>query len=57
MSLTFGGMVFMLLYFVNPENIVSKNGILIGTYPLRITIIGTIFGTVLIRNSSKNYKR
>lgn len=48
-SLTFGGTAFMLLYFVNPEDIISKDGILVGTYPLKITIIGAFFGVVLVR--------
>ena len=50
-SLTFGGTAFMLLYFINPEDIISKDGILIGTYPLRVTLIGAILGLILIRNS------
>lgn len=56
-SLTFGGTAFMLLYFVNPKNIISKDGVFIGTYPLRITLIGAILGLVLIRFSCQNYKR
>ena len=56
-SLTFGGTAFMLLYFVNPENIISKDGILIGTYPLRITLIGAVLGLILIRTSCKDNKR
>lgn len=56
-SLTFGGTAFMLLYFVNPEDIISKDGVLIGTYPLKITLIGAALGLVLIRTSYKNYKR
>lgn len=50
-SLTFGGTAFMLLYFINPEDIISKDGVLIGTYPLRVTLIGAILGLILIRNS------
>lgn len=56
-SLTFGGAAFMLLYFVNPEDIISKDGVLIGTYPLRITLIGALLGLILVRISRKNYKR
>ena len=47
-SFTFGGAAFMLLYFVNPENIISKDGILIGTYPLRITLVSAILGLLLV---------
>lgn len=50
-SLTFGGTAFMLLFFIKPENIISKDGVLIGTYPLQVTLIGAIFGLILIRNS------
>ena len=55
-SLTFGGAAFMLLYFVNPENIISKDGILVGTYPLRITIIGAFMGLILVALVSKIIK-
>lgn len=47
----------MLLYFIDPENIISKDGILVGTYPLRVTLIGAVFGLILIRTSCKNNKR
>lgn len=56
-SLAFGGSAFMLLYFVSPESILEKEGILIGTYPLRITLIGAILALVLTRNYIKNNKR
>ena len=49
-SLTFGGTAFMLLYFINPEDIISKDGVLIGTYPLRVTLIGAVLGLILIRS-------
>lgn len=47
-SLTFGGTAFMFLYFINPQNIISKDGILIGTYPLRSTLFGALFALILI---------
>lgn len=56
-SLAFGGSAFMLLYFISPENVLSKDGILIGTYPLRVTLIGAILAFGLTRNRFKNNKR
>lgn len=47
-SFTFGGIAFMLLYFINPKNIISENGILIGTYPLKIALISAFFGCIII---------
>lgn len=55
-SFTFGGAAFMLLYFVNPENIITDNGILIGTYPLKITLIGAVVGFAIISAVSKIIK-
>ena len=47
-SFTFGGISFMLLFLVNPANIVFKNGLLVGTYPVKITIVGGILGLIVI---------
>lgn len=47
-SFTFGGAAFMLLYFINPENIISENGVLIGTYPLKVALIGAVLGSIVI---------
>lgn len=47
-SFTFGGIAFMLLFLINPSNIIVQNGILIGTYPVKITIIGGIIGFLVI---------
>ena len=41
-SFVFGGCAFALLYFVKPQEILMKNGVLIGTYPLKIAILGGI---------------
>lgn len=55
-SFTFGGAAFMLLYFINPENIIAENGLLIGTYPLKTTLIGAIVGFAIINAVAKIIK-
>ncbi len=47
-SLTFGGAAFMLLFFVNPSGIIFENGHLVGTYPIKIAILGGIVGFTII---------
>ena len=46
-SFVFGGCAFALLYFVKPEKILIKNGVYVGTYPLKIALLGGIVGFVL----------
>ena len=41
-SFVFGGCAFALLYFVKPQEILMRNGVLVGTYPLKIAILGGI---------------
>ena len=55
-SFTFGGVAFAFLYFVNPEKILIKSGVLIGTYPIKIIITGGLFGFVLITAVFKSIK-
>ena len=38
-TFVFGGCAFALLYFIKPEEIFIKNGMLVGTYPLKIAIL------------------
>lgn len=47
-SFTFGGISFMLLFLINPANVVFENGLLVGTYPVKVTIIGGILGAIVI---------
>lgn len=56
-SFTFGGVAFALLYFVKPQNILIKNGVLIGTYPIKIALAGVIVGFIIITIAFKNYKK
>lgn len=46
-TFVFGGCAFALLYFIKPEEIFIKNGMLVGTYPLKIAILGAIVGFVI----------
>lgn len=45
-SFVFGGCAFALLYFVKPEDIFMINGVYIGTYPIKIALLGGIVGFV-----------
>lgn len=47
-SFVFGGCAFALLYFVKPQEILMRNGVLVGTYPLKIAILGGIVGFVIV---------
>ncbi len=48
-SFVFGGTAFALLYFIKPQEILMKNGVYVGTYPLKIAVLGGIVGfTILV---------
>lgn len=47
-TFTFGGVAFALLYFIRPGEILIENGIYIGTYPIKIALLGGIVGFVII---------
>lgn len=47
-SFVFGGTAFALLYFVKPEEILIVNGNYVGTYPLKIAILGGLVGFTII---------
>lgn len=55
-SFAFGGTAFALLYLVRPQDILVKDGILIGTYPLKIAMLGGIVGFIVIVISFKVVK-
>lgn len=48
-SFVFGGAAFALLYIVRPQDILMKNGLFLGTYPLKTVILGATiaFGIVV----------
>jgi len=55
-SFTFGGVAFALLYFVSPQDILFQDGVLIGTYPIKMILGGGIIGFIIITVSFKNIK-
>lgn len=55
-SFAFGGCAFALLYFIKPQKIFMKNGVYIGTYPIKIALLGGFIGFCLIVNAFKIIK-
>lgn len=47
-SFTFGGIAFMLLFFINPQNIKINENRLVGIYPLKVTVLAGFVGFVII---------
>ncbi len=46
-SFVFGGCAFALLYFIRPQDIFMQNGVYVGTYPLKIALLGGIVGFII----------
>lgn len=49
-SFVFGGVAFALLYFIKPQDIFLKNGLYIGTYPIKIVALGAIVGFIILKS-------
>ncbi len=47
-SFVFGGAAFALIYIVKPQDILMKNGLFLGTYPLKTVILGAIIAFFII---------
>lgn len=47
-SFVFGGAAFALIYIVKPQDILMKNGLFLGTYPLKTIILGAIIAFIVI---------
>ena len=52
-SFVFGGAAFFLIYVVKPQNIIMRNGVFVGTYPLKIAMLGATVGFVVIVSAFK----
>lgn len=55
-SFALGGCAFALLYIVRPQDIFVKDGVFIGTYPIKITLLGGILGFIITYISFKIVK-
>ena len=55
-SFCFGGAAYYLLHNINPNLIQNVNGVLTGTYPIKIAILGGILGFFIINISFKIIK-
>ena len=55
-SFVFGGAAFFLIYIVKPQDIIIRNGVFVGTYPLKIGFIGAILGFIVVITSFKIIK-
>lgn len=47
-SFVFGGAAFALIYIVKPQNIIMKNGLFLGTYPLKTVMLGAVIAFIII---------
>ena len=55
-SFVFGGCAYALLYYVRPQEILYNNGILTGTYPLKIAFLGAMVGMIFLSLAFKLIK-
>lgn len=47
-SFAFGGCTFALIYFIKPENVKINNGVFVGIYPIKVTLIAGIIAFFII---------
>lgn len=55
-TFTFGGLATYLIYVLKPQGLVVKNGIYVGSYVMKVILIGAIIGTILLYGSFKFVK-
>lgn len=56
-SFVTGGCALALLYLIAPGQVVFENGVLVGTYPMKITVIAGAVGFLIIQYSFRANKR
>ena len=55
-SFLFGGVAFALIYIVKPQEILMKNGLFLGMYPLKTVFLGAIVATAILITAFKVVK-
>ena len=48
-SFVFGGCTIALMYVINPENVKLKNGVFVGTYPIKVAVIAGVIAFVVMQ--------
>lgn len=56
-SFVFGGVAFSLIYIIKPQEILMKNGLFLGTYPLKTVILAAIVAFIIIISAFKMIKK
>lgn len=52
-SFIFGGCSFALIYFLSPQNVKINNGVLVGTYPIKVTLVAGVVAFIIIQIAFK----
>ncbi len=55
-SFVFGGVAFAMIYIIKPQNILMKDGLFLGTYPLKTIFIGAIVASIILITGFKVVK-
>ena len=55
-SFVFGGAAFALIYIIRPQDILMKNGLFLGTYPLKTVILSAIIAFLIVVTAFKIVK-
>lgn len=55
-SFIFGGCAFALLYFIRPQDVLMRNGVFVGQYPIKIALLSGIVGFIIIQIAFKFIK-
>lgn len=55
-SFLFGGVAFAMIYVIKPQEILMKNGLFLGTYPLKTVFVGAIVASIILITAFKVVK-